>query len=366
MEETEWRQRWMDRGAVGFVETASEVESTATRPEERTVSEAGHEVERVGGFKRGAGRFAYRWGILVAWAIVIAVFGYLRPDTFLTTSNFSTIFGSQAVLLILSIALMIPLTAGEYDLSVAGTLGISLILTQYLNAQVGWPLWLAITAALAAGLGVGLVNSFFIIVIGVESIIVTLAIGTVLVGIGYGMNESVIVGSSDFLGQMARRHLLGIPLAFYYGLALTTIAWYVYARTPLGRYLYFVGSNRNVSRLSGIRVETIRIGSLVAAGFISAIGGVVLAGALGSSSPNVANNYLLPAFAAVFLGATAVTPGRFNPWGTFIGVYFLITGITGLELMGFVGWIEQVFYGGSLVIAVALSKLVSGRRTGEG
>jgi ribose transport system permease protein len=366
MEETEWPQRWMERGAVGFVETASEVESAATRPEERTVTEVGHEVEKVGGFKSGAGRFAYRWGILVAWAIVIAVFGYLRPDTFLTTSNFSTIFGSQAVLLILSIALMIPLTAGEYDLSVAGTLGISLILTQYLNAQVGWPLWLAIAAALAAGIGVGLVNAFFIIVIGVESIIVTLAIGTVLVGIGYGLNESVIVGSSDFLGQMARRHLLGIPLAFYYGLALTAIAWYVYARTPLGRYLYFVGSNRNVSRLSGIRVETIRTGSLVAAGFISAIGGVVLAGALGSSSPNVANNYLLPAFAAVFLGATAVTPGRFNPWGTFIGVYFLITGITGLELMGFVGWIEQVFYGGSLVIAVALSKLVSGRRTGEG
>jgi ribose transport system permease protein len=103
----------------------------------------------------------------------------------------------------------------------------------------------------------------------------------------------------------------------------------------------------------------------MAAGFIAALGGVVLAGALGSSSPSVGGSYLLPAFAAVFLGATAVTPGRFNPWGTFIGVYFLITGITGLELMGFVGWIEQVFYGGSLVIAVALSKIVSGRRTGE-
>jgi ribose transport system permease protein len=326
-------------------------------------SEAVRRVDSDGRLRHAAGTFVYKWGILLAWAAVIAFFGYLRPDTFLTTSNFSTIFGSQAVLLMLSIGLLIPLTAGEYDLSVAGTLGIALILTHYLNAQSGWPLWLAVAAALCAGLLVGVINAFFIIVVGVESIIVTLGVGTVLVGIGYRMNESVIVGTSEFLGQAARRHLFGIPLAFYYGLALTAIVWYVYARTPLGRYLYFVGSNRNVARLSGIRVEAIRAGSLIAAGFIAALAGVVLAGALGSSSPNVASSYLLPAFAAVFLGATAVTPGRFNPWGAFIAVYFLITGITGLELMGYVGWIEQVFYGGSLVIAVALSKIVSGRRT---
>lgn len=316
--------------------------------------------------KRDIGLLAYKWGILVAWGLVIVIFGALRPDTFLTTAEFSTIFGSQAVLLILSVALLIPLTAGEYDLSVAGTMGISLILTQWLNAANGWPLPAAIAVALAAGVGVGALNAFVIIVIGVESIIVTLGVGTLLVGIGYGITSTTVVGTSDFLDQMSRNYLFGIPLAFYYGLALVTLIWYVYSRTPLGRYLYFVGAGRNVARLSGIRVETIRAGSLMAAGFIAAFAGVILAGTLGSSSPNVAESYLLPAFAAVFLGATAVTPGRFNPWGTFVGVYFLITGITGLELMGYVGWIEQVFYGGALVVAVALSKFVAGRRAQEG
>ena len=142
---------------------------------------------------------------------------------------------------------------------------------------------------------------------------------------------------------------------------MTVLAWYVYARTPLGRYLYFVGSGRDVARLSGIKVDTLRAGALVAAGVISAFAGVVLAGVLGSSSPSVSGHYLLPAFAAVFLGATAITPGRFNPWGTFVGVYFLITGITGLELLGLIGWIEQVFYGAALIIAVALSRLAAGR-----
>ena len=305
--------------------------------------------------------FAHRWGLLVAWLIVIIVFGALKPDVFLTGSNFSTIFGSQAVLLILSLALLVPLTTGEYDLSVAGTLGIALILTESLTADRGWALGPAIVVALLAGLVIGAVNAFFIIKIGVQSLIMTLGMGTLLTGIGYALTASTVVGPSQFLQSAVTNHLLGIPLAFYYGLALTVFAWYVYARTPLGRYLYFVGSGRDVARLSGVKVDALRAGSLIASGFISAFAGVVLGGVLGSSSPTVSTNYLLPAFAAVFLGATAITPGRFNPWGTFIGVYFLITGITGLELLGLVGWIEQVFYGAALIIAVALSRLAAGR-----
>jgi ribose transport system permease protein len=70
---------------------------------------------------------------------------------------------------------------------------------------------------------------------------------------------------------------------------------------------------------------------------------------------------LLPAFASAFLGMTVITPGRFNPWGAFIAVYFLLTGITGLELLGLTGWVEQVFYGASLVIAVLFSRVVGAR-----
>jgi ribose transport system permease protein len=84
----------------------------------------------------------------------------------------------------------------------------------------------------------------------------------------------------------------------------------------------------------------------------------LLAGTLDSASPDTSAAYLFPVFAAAFLGSTAITPGRFNPWGTFIAVFFLITGITGLELMGYVGWVPQVFYGASLVVAVALSRII--------
>ena len=158
---------------------------------------------------------------------------------------------------------------------------------------------------------------------------------------------------------IARTKLFGIQLAFYYGLFLTLALWYVQRFTPLGRNMYFTGANREVARLSGVQVDRLRACALVASSLIAAFAAVILAGVLGSADPNAAGGYLLPPFAAAFLGATAITPGRFNPWGAFIAVYFLITGIVGLQILGLSGWIEQVFYGAALVLAVVLSRIAS-------
>ena len=86
------------------------------------------------------------------------------------------------------------------------------------------------------------------------------------------------------------------------------------------------------------------------------------AATLGGYDPSSSQNYLLPAFAAVFLGTAAIQPGKFNPFGAFIGIFFLQTGIVGLQLAGLTGYIEDLFYGGTLVVAVTISTLVR-RRT---
>jgi ribose transport system permease protein len=314
------------------------------------------------GLSPGLRGLADRYGLLIAWAIVIAVFAVVEPDTFFTFANLHIILGTQAVLLILALALLLPLTVGEFDLSVTGALSVALVLIGYLNVQHRWPILGAVAVALLSGVLIGLVNTFFVMVVGVESIVVTLGTGTMWLGVGYGINAVNISGISAGLVSLTRDDLLGVPLAFWYGLLLTLALFYLYAFTPLGRYLYFVGANRQVSRLSGIPVGMIRAGALMASAIISSLAGVVLAGVIGGAGPTIANGYLLPAFAAVFLGATAINPGRFNPWGTFIAVFFLITGITGLELLGFTGWVENAFYGASLVLAVALSRLAARRR----
>lgn len=306
-----------------------------------------------------------RYGILGAWLLIIVLFAILEPTTFFTVANFETVFGSQAVLLILALALLIPLTVGEFDLSVTGAMSVSAVLIGFLNVQHGWPIVPTVLVALAAGVIIGLINTFFVMVVGVQSIVVTLGSGTLWMGVAYGIEPSNVAGIDPGLVNVTATNIVGLPLAFWYGLILTLLAWYVYSFTPLGRYLHFVGANRQVSRMSGIPVTSIRAGSLMVSAIVSSLAGVVLVGTLASSSPSDSSAFLLPAFAAVFLGATAITPGRFNPWGTFIAVFFLITGITGLELFGLSGWVEDVFYGASLVLAVALSRLAARRRGTE-
>lgn len=307
--------------------------------------------------REGFFAFVGRYGVVLAWAALIAFFGILLGPSFLAVSTFQTIFGTQAVLLILSLGLLVALVVGEFDLSIVGSMSVSVMIVGVLDVQHGWPVWLAALAALAAGAVIGSLNALLVVRFGIDSIVVTLGAGTLWSGVGYGLYETTIPGVDTRLSTAVNRQVLGLPLGFYYAVALTVAVWYVVALTPLGRYLHFVGANRTVSRLSGIRVDLIRGGSLVVSATLAAFAGIVLVGQLGASTPSAPSTYLLPAFAAVFLGTTTIRVGQFNPWGTFVAVYFLITGITGLQLYGYSGWVVNVFYGGSLVVAVAISRL---------
>jgi ribose transport system permease protein len=139
------------------------------------------------------------------------------------------------------------------------------------------------------------------------------------------------------------------------------VLWYYLTYTAAGRRLLFVGRGREVARLSGVAVDRVRLGGFVCSGLLGAIAGVLYVGTTGAADPSSGLSFLLPAFAAAFLGATSISPGRFNPWGTIISVYFLVTGITGLSILGVSTFVQDLFYGGALVIAVTLSQIVRGR-----
>ncbi len=176
-------------------------------------------------------------------------------------------------------------------------------------------------------------------------------------------DQSSTIGGIDNALVMAvvGERLLGVPLAFYYALIGAVVIGYVFDFTPLGARLLVVGRGREVARLNGIAVERIRFGALVTSGALAAVAGIVYAGVLGSADPYSGLNFLLPAFAAAYLGATAIQPGRFNPWGAMLAVYFLATGITGLTMLGIPLWVTNVFNGGALILAVTVSQLVRGR-----
>jgi ribose transport system permease protein len=302
---------------------------------------------------------AQRLALPAVWLLVI---GVLEPDTFLTSANFQTIFGSQAVLAVLTLGLLLPLTAGDYDLSVASVLSLSAMVTALLNAGEGWPVGLAVLAAVGAAVIVGVVNGALVALLELDSFITTLGTAAVVSGVVLGISSSQTVGgvSDSLVNPVIRWDLLGIPLAFWYALILCVALWYVLDFTPAGRRLLFTGRGRSVARLSGVRVGRARFSALVGAAAVAGLAGVLYAGTNGGADPTSGGDLLLPAFAAAFLGATGIAPGRFNAWGSLVAVYFLVTGVTGLQLLGVESFVQQLFYGGALVAAVAVSRLARG------
>jgi ribose transport system permease protein len=293
---------------------------------------------------------------------MIALFGVLRPDEFLNTGTAGAIFSSQAALLVLALGLLPSLTADTLDLSAPATLGLADTLLGELNVVHDWPLWAGIAAVLACGALIGSLNALFIVGFGVDPIVVTLGTGTLLGGAALGINIVPTAGISSGLVNFTRYPILELQLVFYLALVLALGTWYFTRFTPAGRHLFFVGAGPDVARLTGLSVARYRTAALVYGGVIASIAGVLLVGTLGSSDPTIGPTYLLPVFASVFLGATTITPGRFNAWGTVAAVYFLTTGVTGLELLGLSGWINQVFYGAALVLAATFSRRITRRR----
>lgn len=302
-----------------------------------------------------------KYALVLVWAAMALVYYILMPTRFGSWGAFSSIFGSQQVLVFLAMSAMITLVVGEFDLSIASVMGIAATLVPVL-ATNGWNIWVASLVALLVCLAAGAVNAFFVVVMDVSSFVVTLGTGTLLIGLAQMVSGSNIVSvNSPELSNIAISEVLGMPVSFYYGLLLAIVLAYILGWTPLGRSMLFVGANPEVARLAGIRVQRVRAGAYLAGSLLAGLAGVILVATVGGFDSSTSATYLLPALAAVFLGTSVVQPGMFNPIGTIIAIYFLTTGIFGLQLLGFSGWIQNVFYGAGLVVAVALAKVVRER-----
>jgi ribose transport system permease protein len=322
-------------------------------------SVTGHPRRKWNGLSAGLNRYA----LVLIWALLALALAVAVPDKFLQPITFYTIFGTQSVLVVLTLALLMPLAVGDFDLSVANTMGMGATLMVVLNGdKYGLPLPIALVITLIVGLVIGLVNALLVVKVGVNAIVATLGMGTLLLGLANWISDSIIqTGIAQVMSKAVNDRFIGLPLSFWYGIVLAAALWYVLAFRPLGRRIRFVGENPDMARLTGVRVERLRSMAFVGSSLMSTLAGILLAGQLGAFQASSATSYLLPTFAAAFLGTTVVNPGRFNPWGCIIAIYFLITGVTGLNLLGLTGWVQDAFYGGALIVAVTLSTIVRKR-----
>jgi len=195
------------------------------------------------------------------------------------------------------------------------------------------------------------------VVIGVASVIAGIALK------GFG-NLSIITGIPASLTDFGSGAWLGLPRTLYVLALIALFVWYLLEHTPFGRELHAVGGNPLAARLVGIRVDRVVIFSFVVTGGLVGLAGVLQVARQGGGNPQIAGSFTLSPLASAFLGATTIHPGRFNVPGTLLAVFFLATSVSGLALAGVDNWVESVFNGTALILAVVLSTVLGRRLSG--
>jgi ribose transport system permease protein len=246
--------------------------------------------------------------------------------------------------------LMVVILTGHIDLSIPATLtGAAMI-----GTAVGGPM--AIPAALAFGLCVGLVNGAGVAVMRVPSMIFTLGMDTVLRGVtvaqtgGFAPQDQ----ATPLMLALAKDRFLGIPLALYVWAAVSIVVAFLLARTAFGRALYAIGTRERAAYLSGIRTRPVVIGAFVLSSLCAALAGVLLAGYSAKAYQGMGNAYLLPAIAAVVLGGTNVLGGSGRYVGTLIGVILIVLLNSVLSIMQMPEALRQIIYGSVIVVMLLI------------
>ena len=307
-------------------------------------------------------RFSAVW----LFAIFFVIFTIARPEIYPTMATARLVLSGQVAVGLLAFAVLVPLAAGVFDLSVGAMMAFSMIVFTYLvqHTELSWVV-VALIAVVACA-AVGAINGFLVVKLRVDSFIATLGMSQVLLALMLFISQNRQISdvySHAFL-DFTRGRFLGLTMDVYYLLAVAIVLWYVMEHTPIGRYLYAVGGNAEAARLAGVRVDRIMWSSLIASAVIAGFAGLIYASQVGVFSTNFGAPLLVPAFAAVFFGATQIK-NRPNVWGSLIALYALAFGVQGLQLVFFDGgyWITPLFNGVALVVAVAFA---SYRRIGGG
>jgi ribose transport system permease protein len=301
-----------------------------------------------------------RIGAVYVWLGIIVLFSLWVPETFPNLDTAKQILNANAITALAAMSITIPLAARVFDLSFAGVMTLTGVAVAHLIAKDGIPVVPAIALALAIGVGVGLINAVVVVVMRIDSFIATLATGSLIAALVTMVTNEVPITDAKLGGDFARigqTSISGVTLAVVYCAVVAIGIWYLLEHTASGRRLYATGFNPDAARLAGVRVDRLRFFSLVASGGLAGATGIILASTLGSGSPTAGTPYLLPAFAAAFLGATQLKHGRFNAGGTIIAVLLLGTGVTGLALANAPQWAGDMFVGVVLIAALALTGL---------
>ena len=301
-----------------------------------------------------------KYGLGIGFLILVLLFSVLRPDIFPTRANAGSIMSDSAVLTLIALGVMVPLVVGQFDLSPGFVASLACMLTAGLLSRNGLPWPVVLLIVLCCGAVIGLMMGILIGYLGLNSLVVSLGIGSAISGIVllYSNGEIIYQGIPKSFTRLGQTRLFDfLPLPFLYALAAAIVIWFILALRPIGRRLYAIGGNPEAARLIGINLPRYVTGTFVVSSGMAALAGFIQVARLGAGHPTSAQAFLLPAFAATFLGATGFRPGFYNVWGTLVAVYLVGTGTTGLFMLGAQSYVQQIFNGAILILAITVARL---------
>lgn len=302
-------------------------------------------------------------GAIYVFVVICIVFTIWLPNTFPTNATVKQVLDGNAITAMAALALIVPLATRIFDLSFAYVMTLAGVTAAHFVVSDHVNIVLAMILGMLAALVIGLVNAFVVVVMKIDSFIGTLATGSLVQAfITYftndvSINDVRLAGGFSKLGQNS---VGGIVFPVFYALILAVLLWFLLEHTPTGRRLYATGFNPDAAKLAGIRVDRLRFISLLVSASIAGFAGVCLASTLSAGSTTAGTSYLLPAYAAAFVGATQFMNGRFNAWGSLVAVIMIGTGTVGLGLANAAPWAANMFTG--VVLIGALSATGAQRR----
>lgn len=291
---------------------------------------------------------------IVLSVLVLAVGLYDR--TFFSPGNILEVTADTMTLFLMASGVTLVIMMGGIDLSVQAVASMtSCILAVYLP-QLGF---FAIPVAVLGGVIAGFAGGYVSTRLRIPSFIATLAVSGAVLSAGYWFSETRSVNIPGDLSQKylswAVGNFLGVPNEIWVGAVFLVLLSLVLGLTPFGRIVRGIGAQERAVIASGIDVDRVKIAAFTLSGTMAGIAGVVMAARLGSGSPTLANEFLLPAIASIVVGGTAITGGVGSVWRTFVGALIVQVVRIGMTFMGVSVFAQQIVFGVILVAAVAVT-----------
>jgi ribose/xylose/arabinose/galactoside ABC-type transport system permease subunit len=298
------------------------------------------------------------FSLLVVYGLImiLGVYASLSSPNFLTARNIFNVLRTGAFLGTAAIGETFVIISGGIDLSIGSVIKLSVLMSAILMNGKPENIGIAITATLAMGAAVGLVNGLLITKVRVAPFIVTLGTYSILRGVAYTVATTPVGRAAPGFLRLYDLKVGPAPLLAIFLPLLILAGIFVLRRTSFGRYVYAIGGNEQVARLSAIRVERVKIGVYVLCSALAALAGLLYLTRSGVGDPVIGEGAELQAITAVILGGTSLFGGQGGLIGTFGGV--LLMGLTNniLVILNVSSWYQDLIQGLIIVGAVALYK----------